>query len=324
MSVALQYPWIFLIPVILLPWIWIRPRARVVGLLPSEELVVRTPPSFRQLFRTPILALLLTLIVFSLAAAAARPYRTAILPAEQQARNLMLTLDISGSMKERDFELGRAWVSRLDAVKSVVTEFIDKRLMDRIGLVVFGTEAYLQAPLTLDHTILKQHVSLLQVGIAGEGTAIGDGLGVSLKRLRDLPGKSKAIILLTDGVNNSGQVNPLQAAKVAEDLGIKIHTIGIGTRGRTQPSRSPFGNRAEFDEASLRAIAERSGGRYFYAKNLDELRAVYDEIDSLETSTRSEPPQVVIAEYSALFVTIAGALFVFYFLLHETCLRKIP
>lgn len=262
-----------------------------------------------------------------LAIAAARPRMLLIHEQKYLGRDLILTLDVSGSMKEYDFKApGSRTLTRLDAVKLVVSEFVKERIGDRIGLVIFGSHSYVQAPLTSDHGLLVQLINLLRVGVAGDGTAIGDGLGTSLNRLKDIEGSSKAIILLTDGANNSGQVNPLQAAKIAKQLDIKIHTIGIGSgRSRRQGSLSSIrGAQAEFDEPMLKEIASLTGGVYFNAKDLEGLKRVYDEIDSLENRATDEPQRQDFQELFAPYAFAAGCFLVLYLLLSETIYRKIP
>jgi Ca-activated chloride channel homolog len=176
--------------------------------------------------------------------------------------------------------------SRLEAVQSVVSEFVEQRADDRVGLVVFGNGAFLQAPLTLDHKVILSLLEQLRPGIAGNGTAIGDGLGLGVKRTANLKTESRAIILLTDGANNSGKLNPIEAAKLAQKFGIKVHTIGVGSAAQ-----------ADFDEATLKKIAAATNGVYFNAQDLSALKRVYDEIDKLESSSEKERQQNYITEY---------------------------
>ena len=202
--------------------------------------------------------------------------------------NIILTLDTSGSMNAVDFEIHGRRLTRIEALKRVTLDFINRRVNDRIGLVVFGKVAITQCPLTLDHEILKEYVKNLEVGIAGDSTAIGDGLLLSIKRLRNVKGK-KVIILVTDGRNNSGMIDPVTAALIAKNFNIKIYTIGIGTKGKPVPIyvKTPFGVQkiyinADLDDFTLKKISKITGGMYFNAKDYKNLKNIYTQIDKLE------------------------------------------
>jgi len=314
------WPAAFVLPLLFLPLL--RRRRAIAPYVPSLA-EVDCAPSLRQRLRAPILWPLALLTIAALTTAAARPQRISILTAPTEARNIMLTLDISGSMRTADFRSGVREISRLEAVKQVVSQFIDQRADDRLGLVVFGATGFLQAPLTRDRNLLQDLVKRLQPGLAGDGTAIGDGLGLATKRIADLPAKSKAIVLLTDGVNNSGRVNPLKAAKVAGELGIKVHTIGIGisSNDATDPFRQSM---PDFDEPTLREIAQTTGGVYFHAQELSELQRVYDQIDQLETSASDDPEQLHVEELFPYFALVALVCLLSFSLLTETALRRIP
>lgn len=241
----------------------------------------------------------------------------------------MLAIDISGSMRSRDFKTLLGRTSRLQAVKEVLSRFIADRTKDRLGLVVFGTNAFLQSPLTSDHSFLIDMISRLEVGMAGEDTAIGDGIGLSIKRIEDVPGETKAIILLTDGVNRTGQVSPIKAASVARDLGIKIHTVGIGSEDSAAGSSQgyfPFFQTQgmEFDEETLKKIAEITGGIYFNASSLERLQEVYQEIDKLETTEQDDPGTEVRDELFAAALFYALPFYLLLLLLSRTILLKVP
>ncbi len=314
------WPAAFVLPLLFLPML--RRRSTTGPYVPSIE-EVACAPSLRQRLRAPVLWSLWLLTIAALTVAAARPQRIAVLTAPAEARNIMLTLDISGSMRTQDFRSGVREISRLEAVKEVVSQFIDQRADDRLGLVVFGATGFLQAPLTRDRSLLQDLVRRLQPGLAGDGTAIGDGLGLATKRIADLPAKSKAIVLLTDGVNNSGRVNPLKAAKVAGELGIKVHTIGIGIS--SNQAADPFHqSMPDFDEPTLQEIAQSTGGVYFHAQDLSELQRVYDEIDQLETSKSEDPEQLHVEELFPFFSLAALVFLLSFALLAETALRRIP
>lgn len=290
---------------------------------PGLSILKSIRPSLRTTLRKPILGTLSALFIILLSLAAARPHLSTMSETPGETRDLMLVLDLSGSMKERDFSTGFRQLNRLEAVKLVVAEFLTARTGDRIGLAVFGTQAFLQSPLTTDHSMLIELLNLLQLGVAGEGTAIGDGLGVALKSLKDISGNSKAIILLTDGANNSGQVSPLQAATIANKLDIKIHTIGIGSADHAR-LRGAFGQSGEYDEKTLREIASLTGGIFFNASDLSGLKNVYSEIDKLEKREQQEPQKIITKEYYPQ-LTLSALLTIFlYTILSKTIFLKVP
>ena len=200
----------------------------------------------------------------------------------------MLAVDISGSMGTEDLQLGGQLVNRLTVVKKVVGEFIEARDGDRVGLILFGTNAYLQAPLTFDLPTVDRLLIEAPVGIAGGKTAIGDAIGLAVKRLRQRPDGDRVVVLLTDGANNVGEVAPIKAAELAAQDGIRIYTVGVGADEMRLPSLlGVFGSRvvnpsAELDEDTLTDIATTTGGRYFRAQNTAKLIEIYDLIDELE------------------------------------------
>jgi Ca-activated chloride channel family protein len=199
--------------------------------------------------------------------------------------DIVLTLDISGSMLAQDFR-----PNRIEAAKNVATEFISGRPYDRIGLVVFSGESFTQCPLTTDHAVLINLLREIQSGMIEDGTAIGMGLATAVNRIKDSEAKSKVIILLTDGVNNRGEIAPATAAGIAKTYGIRVYTIGVGTQGvAPYPVQTPYGTQyqdmqVEIDETILREIAQTTGGKYFRATDNDKLTQVYNEIDKLEKS----------------------------------------
>ncbi len=221
-----------------------------------------------------------------LVVAAARPQwigKPVSLPVS--GRDLLLAVDVSGSMKVKDMEIGGEPVNRLTMIKKVAGDFIRRRRGDRIGLILFGTRAYLQAPLSLDRKTVNQLLQEAMIGIAGEKTAIGDAIGLAAKRLKERPGKKKVLILLTDGANTAGSISPLKAAELAKELGMTIYTIGIGADRLTVETF--FGRRtvnpsADLDEKTLSAIAKLTGGRYFRARDTREMEKIYALIDRFE------------------------------------------
>ena len=244
--------------------------------------------------------------------------------------DIMLALDTSGSMQALDFIKDEKRDTRLAMVKDVVSQFIDNRPNDRMGMVVFGSEAYTQCPLTLDQGILKSFLSKLDIGMAGDSTAIGSAIGIAVKRLKDLESESKVIILLTDGQNNAGSLPPLQAAQTAKAFGIKIHTIAVGTHGKAPfLVNSIFGQRyvyqqVDIDEDTLKKISDLTGGQYFRATDLESLKTIYKKIDEME---KSEVKVIDHSEYTELFhyFLIPGLMILLLeILLSNTVLRRIP
>ncbi|ALN66031.1 von Willebrand factor type A domain protein [Lysobacter antibioticus] len=221
--------------------------------------------------------------------AAARPQQLgeAVQP-PQVGRDMMLALDLSGSMSEPDMALSDAPVDRLTAAKAVLADFLDRRVGDRIGLIVFGRRAYVLTPLTLDRDTVRDQLKDSVVGLAGQETAIGDAVGLAVKRLREQPSGQRVLILLTDGVNTAGALDPNKAAELARDHQVRIHTIAFGGDG----SMSLFGFKIAvpggdpLDETSLRAIAQTTGGRFFRARDTAELAGIYAEIDRIEPVQR--------------------------------------
>jgi len=241
--------------------------------------------------------------------------------------DIMMVLDLSSSMLSRDFK-----PNRLEASKLVAKDFISNRPYDRIGLSVFSGEAFTLCPLTGDHEVLNQMIDEVQAGILLDGTAIGNGLSAAVNRLKDADTESKVAILLTDGVNNRGYIEPATAIRIASEFGVRVYTIGVGTNGLAQ---SPVGKnrqgeyyddyvRVNIDEALLREIARETGGQYYRAKNEEELKAVYDEIDKLE---KTEIEINVFKRYSdefAWFVWTGMILFFMEILLRWTLLKTMP
>ena len=268
------------------------------------------------------MAALATLVV-----ALARPQS-----AEQNTRtntdgiDIMLALDVSGSMLARDFR-----PDRLEAAKEVAGSFISDRYGDRIGLVVFAGEAFTQSPLTADQSTLLTLLGRVRSGLIEDGTAIGNGLATAINRLRESDAKSKVIILLTDGVNNRGEIAPVMAAEIAKEQGIRVYTIGVGSRGTAPtPAIDMFGNmtfvqaKVEIDEKTLQEIADATGGRYFRATDNEKLRAIYDEINRLEKSKVEVADFTTYTEEYLRWVLAALALLAAEFLIRTLILKRIP
>jgi len=309
------YPWVFLLaPLVLaLPW---QPRltGRAALHVPGPNVheggwsvrraLAVLPPALR------VVAGLLLL------AALARPqitHRDTVVTSE--GLDIMLAIDTSSSMRAGDLASGRRNLNRLDLAKAVMAEFVKARTMDRVGVVVFGSEAYTHVPLTHDHNTLLQVLSAVQIGVAGDSaTAIGTAIAVGAKRLKDLEAPSKILILLTDGNSNAGSLTPLQAADLARKLGIRIYTVGVGAQGP----------RGGLDQRTLSAVAEATGGRFFMARNADSLREVYRVIDELEPSPGESEELTRNEERYADYLLPAWWLLVLEWLLSTTVLRRWP
>ena len=240
--------------------------------------------------------------------------------------DLMLAIDVSGSMLARDFQ-----PDRISAARDVASKFIVDRPNDRIGLVVFAGESFTQCPLTTDKATLLNLMGEVRTGILEDGTAIGNGLATAINRLRDSEAKSKVIILLTDGINNMGQITPVTAAEIAKTYGIRVYTIGVGTKGMApSPAVDIWGNlsfipaKVEIDEEMLTRIAQMTGGEYFRATDNNTLKAVYDKINELEKSKIETNDFTRYYELFRNFVLLALGLLTIEFLLRHFWLRRIP
>lgn len=212
---------------------------------------------------------------------------------EASGIDILLAVDVSGSMEALDFHIKGEPVNRIDVVKKVVSKFIEERPNDRIGLVAFAGRPYMVSPLTLDHNWLQQRLETINTGMVEDGTAIGSAIASGVNRLRDQKAKSKIVILLTDGMNNAGKISPLTSAEAAGALGIKVYTIGAGSRGEVPvPVTDQFGNRqlvtarVDIDEDTLKKVARMTGAHYYRATDTDSLGRIYNEINKLETTTR--------------------------------------
>ncbi|MGA4320754.1 vWA domain-containing protein [Ectopseudomonas hydrolytica] len=284
----LAWPWIFLLAP--LPWLLrlLLPPAdsgdaalRVSFLDELQALSGRRAraglPSWRQ--QAPLALLWLLLLC-----AAARPQWVGEpLPLPASGRDLLLAVDVSGSMAYEDMHWDEQPISRLELVKRLLGDFIEDRRGDRVGLILFGSQAYLQAPLTFDRHTVRTWLDEAMIGIAGKNTAIGDAIGLAVKRLRQRPAQSRVLVLITDGANNGGEIDPMVAAQLAAEEGVRIYAIGIGADPRQSGVLGAFGFSAlDLDETSLRAIAEATGGEYFRARNQAELTQIELTLDRLE------------------------------------------
>ena len=240
--------------------------------------------------------------------------------------DIVLSMDISSSMLARDFE-----PDRLTAAKQIASTFIGERHGDRLAIVAFAGEAFTQCPLTTDQSTVQTLLSRLRSGVIDDGTAIGNGLGTAINRLRESSAKSKVVILLTDGVNNRGQISPLMAAEIAKDMGIKVYTIGVGRQGKAPyPAMDMFGNQTmimadvEIDEELLRKIAQTTGGEYFRAENNTALEQIYAQINEMEKSEVQVFEHQLFDERFLKWLLLGIALLVAEFIINYLVLNKIP
>jgi Ca-activated chloride channel family protein len=248
--------------------------------------------------------------------------------------DIVVAMDLSGSMRSEDFESGGKRLNRLEMARQVLHNFIEKRANDRLGLVAFATQAFIAAPLTLDHEFLIQNLDRLQIGSIDESrTAIGSGLATAINRLREVKSKSKIVILMTDGQSNSGKVAPLTSAEAAEALKIKVYTIGVGVRGEAPypTGRNPFNGQTvyrmvpvDIDEDTLQKIADRTGGKYYRADRADRFEEIYAEIDKLEKTEQEVKKFVRHRELFPWLITPGLAFLMLELVLRQTLFRRLP
>lgn len=253
-----------------------------------------------------------------LLAAASRPqWMGEPVPVSSSARDIIMAVDISGSMKRTDLKLNNEPVTRLEVIKHIVGEFVKQRKGDRLGLILFGTNAYLQAPLTFDLNTVNTLLDEAQIGMAGEHTAIGDAIGLAIKRLIKQPNAQHVLILLSDGGDNASEVKPQQAAELAAKEHIKIYTVGVGASEMEIPSL--FFSRTvnpsqDLDEETLKLIADKTGGQYFRAQSTEELQQIYNKIASLEPIKQDDQiyrPQISLLHYPLALAFLLSMLFAF-------------
>lgn len=328
-DISFAYPYVFLllllIPLIIV-WHFLKSKKQVPTISYSNANYFEgKEKTFRERFSQIPLALRLFGLI-ALIFALARPQSFS--SGENvftEGLDIVLVLDISGSMLAEDFR-----PNRLEAAKTITTNFIEARTTDQIGLVIFSRDAFTQCPLTIDYSVLKNLLREVKSGMIEDGTAIGNAIANGVNRLKDTKSKSKIMILLTDGVNNAGEVDPLTASEIAKKFNVRIYTVGVGTMGQAPyPFQTPFGIRyqmvpVEIDEAILTKIASNTGGKYFRATNNKKLEQIYSEIDRLEktrievTSYRSK------TEHFYIWLTAGLFLIFFELLLANTLFRRLP
>ena len=328
------HPWFLLLLPLILIWIFIVRRIRAsrsVAVNWSDiQLFTRAGPLPGR-FQAAVIPGTRLLVLLLLVGAAAGPrFGQGRVSRSTEGLDIVLVVDTSQSMRALDLKIGNERFDRLEVVKAVLAKFIGKRHDDRIGMVVFGAEAFTQAPLTLDHGVLLKFLKQIRIGMAGPSTAIGDGLATAVRRLKDLEAKSRVIILLSDGENTAGMVDPREAAEAAKTLGVKVYTIGVGTNGMVpMPVQGLFGpttrnQRVRIDEKLLKDIASTTGGQTFMAADTDALLQVYDTIDKLEKTKTEVQEYVDYEDASFWFLLPALLLMMGEALLSTTRLRRLP
>lgn len=321
--------WLALLLVIppLLWWEFRRLRAGGPALrFSSLRLLQAADPSWRVRLRWLPGALRAMALVLGILALARPQERDVVVERSAEGIDIVLVLDTSTSMRARDFH-----PNRFEAARDVASEFVRNRVSDRVGLIVFAGKAYTQAPLTIDYPFLLRMLDEVRIGVVEDGTAIGNALAMAVNRLRDTDADSKVVILLTDGQNNRGEVDPQTAADVARALGVRVYTVGVGgvdpsllDQPRSPLQARPAPTTLEIDEESLQSIAATTGGQYFLASDKDGLRRVYDEIDELEKTEIREASYTEYAERFGLFLWPAFGLILLEVLLSTTSLRVWP
>jgi Ca-activated chloride channel homolog len=328
----LEPGWLWAFAVLLLVLLWSGRRGPIAAIEYSDvslakDVARRTRSRFGWIAGLlPILAAALMIV------ALARPQRMhSRTEVTANGIDIVLGLDVSGSMQALDFSVDNYRVNRIAVVKSVVSRFIDERPNDRIGLIAFAAAPYIVSPLTLDHDWLQQNLERINVGIGDDGTAIGSAIAAAVNHLRTTAAKSKVVILLTDGVNNSGKISPLAAAEAARALGVRVYTIGVGVRGKAPiPVRDEAGRvhvimaDVDVDEKTLEAVAAKTGGLFYRATDTDSLQKIYEQINRYETSAQSVQKFEHREELFRWALYPAAGLFGLGFLLQQTRFRRLP
>lgn len=324
-----QPEWLWLLVLVPLPLAleWWRARRRRTGLRFSSVAPVKeAPPTIWSRIRGLPVLLRTGVLVLGILALARPQDRNVVQERYAEGVDIMLVLDTSTSMRAQDFT-----PNRFEAARDVAAEFIRGRVSDRLGLIVFAAKAYTQTPLTLDYDFLLRMLDEVEVGVIEDGTAIGTAIAMAVNRLKNSTAESKVLILLTDGQNNRGEIDPVTASDVAKAIGVRIYSIGVGAYGEAPfLFDDPFGGQrrrmvpVEIDEDMLTAVAEKTGGRYFRATNKQALRDIYAEIGELETTELEERIYTDYKERYAAFLWPAFGLLLLEVLLSNTRLRRLP
>lgn len=320
----LYFGLLLLIPLII--WLGLRQRGRQAAALRLTTTggLQRIRPSLRVRMR-PVLTILRVIALAFLTIALARPQSSNTTETiDSDGIDIVISMDVSGSMLAEDFK-----PNRIDAAKKVAMDFVDRRPSDRIGLVIFAGESFTQCPVTIDHNVLKSQIDAVESGVLVDGTAIGNGLATAVDRLRNTKGKSRVVILLTDGVNNTGKVGPELALEIAKAYKIRVYTIGVGTQGQAPyPQQTPFGIQktmmpVQIDEPLLKKIAQQTGGNYYRATNNGSLESIYKQIDKLEKTRIETSSFKHYAELFSPFAMIALIAIALELILRNTIYRSI-
>lgn len=320
--------WLFLLLPVMIGWYIFRLKKQEAEIhYSSFENLGAIKTSWKSYLRHLILVFRLLAVSMIILVLARPQSRSSWKDVKTEGIDIVLSLDISYSMLAKDFK-----PNRLDAAKEVAKEFIEARANDRIGLVVFGGEAFTQCPLTTDHNVVKNLFSDVTAGMLAQGTAIGLGIADAVARVKDSKAKSKVVILLSDGVNNVGEIAPITAGEIAKTFGVRVYTIGVGTRGKALTPVAIYPNGqiqydyidVDLDEKTMSDIAEETGGKYFRATDKESLRAVYKEIDKLEKTIISEKSFSNKAEHFLPFALLAAFALLAEFLLRYLIVRAQP
>ncbi|MDR1847515.1 MAG: VWA domain-containing protein [Bacteroidales bacterium] len=320
-----HYLFLLLIIPLLIIWYWFFNRYRKTPVIYSQIEAFSNRKNWRIRFRClPDVLRMLVLILLIIAIARPQSYWN-IMEKDREGIDIVLAMDISSSMLAEDFK-----PNRLEAAKAMAKEFVELRKDDNIGIVAFAGESYTQCPPTIDHIVVQELLDKLTTGQIDDGTAIGDGLATAVNRIKDSKTKSKAIILLTDGMNNLGSIDPLMAAEIAKKFNIRVYTIGVGNNGLAPlPYETPFGKQYQYvevkiDEKLLKEIAKETNGKYFRSTNKKSLQSIFNDIDKMEKSVVNTTLFQQKAELGIFFIAIALLLFIAEELLRKTLFNTKP
>ncbi len=332
MTRFLQPEWFWLLALLPLVLLW-RGRRGPVAAIEYSDVSLARDVARRGRSRMGVLMWMLPILAAALfVVGLARPQRAhGRTQVTANGIDIVLDLDVSGSMQALDFQINNQRVNRIEVVKSVVSKFIDERPDDRIGIIAFAGAPYLVSPITLDHDWLQQNLQRVAVGGADDGTAIGSAIAASVNRLRLTQAKSKVIILLTDGVNNTGKISPLAAAEASRAMGVKIYTVAVGVRGDAPiPVHDSAGNtrivmaRVDVDEKTLQAVADETGGKFYRATDTDSLQKIYEEINRFEKTAQTVQKFEHTEELYPWALIPALGILGLSLLLQQTRLRRLP
>lgn len=328
-DISFAYSWVLyfliVVPLLIAWYIWQGRRKQAAIKYSSLKIFNKIPSTLKEKLRHLPFALRMLALIFLIIALARPQNFSAGQSVNAEGIDIAIDLDISSSMLAEDLK-----PNRLDAAKKVIDNFIEGRTSDRIGLVVFAREAFTQCPLTIDYSVLRNLLSDIKSGMVEDGTAIGNAIANAVNRLKDSDGKSKVIILLTDGVNNAGEIDPISAAEIAAKFGIRIYAIGVGTRGEAPyPVQTPFGTRyqmvpVEIDEVLLKKISEITGGQYFRATNNRALEDIYNKIDKMEKTKIEITSYKNAKELYPTWLEIGFLFLILELTASSTILRKLP